>query len=60
MRQDTGLKILNSTINFRIVFFNTINDYSNNLTCEEILKKYYGMKIKDKITSYRKISSLEK
>jgi hypothetical protein len=36
-------------------FFNTVKDYSNNLTYEEILKKYYGTNIKTNILSHRRI-----
>jgi hypothetical protein len=38
-------------------FFNTIKDYSNLVTYEEIFKKYYGMNIKTEITQHRRISS---
>jgi hypothetical protein len=59
---ETRYRFKDSKLNLKLWnrFFNTINDYANNLTYEEILKKYYGMNIKDNITSHRKISSLEK
>jgi hypothetical protein len=39
-------------------FFNTVQDYSNQVTYEEILKKYYGVNIKTEITSHRKTTSI--
>ncbi len=40
-------------------FLNTVKDYSNHVTYEEILKKYYGINIKTEITSHRKTTSIK-
>jgi hypothetical protein len=37
-------------LKLRNCLFNTVKDYSNQVTYEEILKKYYGINIKTEIT----------
>jgi hypothetical protein len=38
-------------------FFNTINDYENDASYEEILKKYFGIKTKPNVKEHRTIQS---
>ncbi len=49
----------NQNINLRLWnrFFNTINDYKNNASYEEILKKYFGIKTKANVIEHRTIQS---
>ena len=51
----------NQNINLKLWnrFFNTINDYSNNASYDDILKKYFGIKTESKITQHRVIQSFE-
>jgi hypothetical protein len=51
VKQNINLRLWNR-------FFNTINDYKNNATYEEILKKYFGIKTKANIESHRRIGSV--
>jgi hypothetical protein len=39
-------------------FFNTIYDYENDPSYEEILKKYFGIKTKPNVKEHRTIQSL--
>ena len=50
--QNINLKLWNR-------FFNTIEDYLNNASYEDILKKYFGVKTKAHVTEHRVIQTLK-